>query len=48
LEDFRKLSQLLVKNLHLSIVGEFFTIAYERFGAQRVKNFMEIQLMHAQ
>ena len=48
IDDFRKLSHLFARNLVSSIVQEFFSLAHERFGGDKVKNFMEIQLMNNQ
>jgi len=45
-EDFRKLALSLAKNKKLDIVLEFFTLAVEKFGKIKVRDFMEIQLMH--
>jgi hypothetical protein len=46
IEDFRKLALLLSKNLISDSVTEFFNKAVEIFGRGKVRDFMEIQLMH--
>jgi hypothetical protein len=46
IEDFRKLALLLSKNLISDSVTEFFTQSVNKFGVTKVKDFMEIQLMH--
>lgn len=48
IEDFRKLALLLSKNLISDSVTEFFNKAVEIFGRGKVRDFMEIQLMHNQ
>ena len=46
IKDFRKLALLLAKNQNLDIVLEFFNQAVEKFGKTKIRDFMEIQLMH--
>lgn len=48
IEDFRKLALPLAKNKLHDVVLEFFTLAVEKFGKVKVRDFMEIQLMHNQ
>jgi hypothetical protein len=48
IEDFRKLALLLAKNLRAEEVIDFFSQAVELFGKTKVRDFMEIQLMHFQ
>ena len=46
IEDFRKLALLLAKNLISDSVTDFFTQSVDKFGITKVREFMEIQLMH--
>lgn len=46
IEDFRKLALLLSKNLISDTVTDFFAQSVENFGKTKVRDFMEIQLMH--
>ena len=46
IEDFRKLALLLAKNLISDSVTDFFTQSVDKFGITKVRDFMEIQLMH--
>jgi len=48
IEDFRKLALLLSKNLREEPVIDFFMQSVEKFGINKVRDFMEIQLMHNQ
>lgn len=47
MDDFRKISLQLAKNLFDDQVTEFFEICVAKFGVQKVHDFMEIQLMHS-
>ena len=42
IEDFRKLALLLAKNHRQAQVIEFFESAVEKFGVNKVSDFMEI------
>mmetsp|Transcript_22838 Transcript_22838/g.22090 ORF Transcript_22838/g.22090 Transcript_22838/m.22090 type:complete len:165 (-) Transcript_22838:1806-2300(-) len=48
IEDFRKVSVHLAKNIQCIEVKDFFCQAVEVQGEQKVREFMEIQLMHSQ
>lgn len=47
IEDFRKIALLLSKHIRETVVQDFFIQAVEKFGDKKVKEFMEIQLMHS-
>jgi hypothetical protein len=46
IDDFRKIAILLAKNHKDEQVAEFFNQAVENFGNRKIREFMEIQLMH--
>lgn len=48
IEDFRKLALNLAKSLKTETVSEFFKQAVDKCGRAKVRDFMEIQLMHNQ
>lgn len=47
IEDFRKIALLLAKNTNEDCIRDFFSQCVEKFGAKKVREFMEIQLMHS-
>ncbi len=47
IDEYRKLALLIASNLKESEVHKFVKLACEREGSTRVKEFMEIQLMHS-
>ena len=42
IEDFRKLALLLSKHLKSDLVVEFFTHSVDKFGKNKVRDFMEL------
>ena len=47
IEDFRKIALNLAKHIRESVIQHFFEQAVEKFGSKKIKEFMEIQLMHS-
>lgn len=48
IEDLRKISIYLAKNIKAIEVKDFIQQCGEQFGVKKVREFMEIQLMHSQ